>query len=56
MRGLIDNAATQEHQIAMIWKAIEQLNCQRQVASIVPLDAATQEHFEADKLNNLVGK
>ena len=56
MRGLIDNAATQEHQIAMIWKAIEQLNCPRQVASIVPLDAARQEHFEADKLNQLVGK
>ncbi|HSN80579.1 MAG TPA: serine O-acetyltransferase [Rhodoferax sp.] len=56
MRGLIDNAATHEHQIAMIWKAIEQLNCPRQVASIVPLDAARQEHFEADKLNQLVGK
>jgi len=56
MRGLIDSAATQEHQIAMIWKAIEQLNCPRQVASIVPLDAARQEHFEADKLNQLVGK
>lgn len=56
MRGLIDNAATQEHQIAMLWKAIEQLNCPRQVASIVPLDAARQEHFEADKLNQLVGK
>jgi len=56
MRGLIDSAATQEHQIAMIWKAIEQLNCPRQVASIVPQDAARQEHFEADKLNQLVGK
>lgn len=56
MRGLIDNAATQDHQIAMLWKAIEQLNCPRQVASIVPLDAARQEHFEADKLNQLVGK
>ncbi|MCF8160372.1 MAG: serine O-acetyltransferase [Polaromonas sp.] len=56
MRGLIDNAATHEHQIAMIWKAIEQLNCPRLVASIVPLDAARQEHFEADKLNQLVGK
>ncbi|MBE0472853.1 serine O-acetyltransferase [Rhodoferax sp.] len=56
MRGLIDSAATQEHQIAMIWKAIEQLNCPRQVASIVPVDAARQEHFEADKLNQLVGK
>jgi serine O-acetyltransferase len=56
MRGLIDNAATHEHQIAMIWKVIEQLNCPRQVASIVPQDAAKQEHFEADKLNQLVGK
>lgn len=56
MRGLIDSTATQEHQIAMIWKAIEQLNCPRQVASIVPVDAARSEHFEADKLNQLVGK
>ncbi|TXT39364.1 MAG: serine O-acetyltransferase [Comamonadaceae bacterium] len=56
LRGLIDSAAGQEHQIAMIWKAIEQLNCPRQVASIVPADAAKQEHFEADKLNQLVGK
>jgi len=56
LRGLIDSAATQEHQIAMLWKAIEQLNCPRQVASIVPVDAARQEHFEADKLNQLVGK
>ena len=56
MRGLIDSAAGQEHQIAMIWKAIEQLNCPRHVVSIVPVDAARQEHFEADKLNQLVGK
>jgi len=56
MRGLIDSTAAQEHQIAMLWKAIEQLNCPRQVASIVPVDAARQEHFEADKLNQLVGK
>ncbi len=56
MRGLIDSAAGQEHQIAMIWKAIEQLNCPRQVVSIVPQDAARQEHFEADRLNQLVGK
>jgi len=56
MRGLIDSAALQEHQIAMIWKAIGQLNCPRQGDSIVPADAAQQEHFEADKLNQLVGK
>jgi serine O-acetyltransferase len=56
MRGLIDNAATQEHQIAMLWKAIEQLTCQRNAATVVPGDAARNEHFEADKFNQLVGK
>lgn len=56
MRGLIDSAASQEHQIAMLWKVIEQLNCPRQIVSIVPSDAALQEHFEAEKLNQLVGK
>src|SRR5665811_1605415 len=56
MRGLIDNASTQEHQIAMLWKAIEQLTAQRHDANVVPGDAALSEHFEAEKLNQLVGK
>lgn len=56
LRGLIDSAALQEHQIAMLWKAIEQFNCPRQGNSLVPADAARQEHFEAEKLNQLVGK
>ena len=56
MRGLIDNAAQHEHQIAMLWKTIEALSCQRQDPSMVPSDAARSEHFEADKLNQLVGK
>ena len=54
MRGLIDNAAGQEHQIAMIWKALEQL-CEHQQVHL-PRDAATHENFEADRLNQLVGK
>lgn len=54
MRGLIDNAAGQEHQIAMLWKALEQLTCQRNTITVVPTDAATSEHFEAAKLNQLV--
>ena len=54
MRGLIDNAAAQEHQIALLWKALESLS--QQGADCVPQDAAKQEHFEADKLNQLVGK
>jgi serine O-acetyltransferase len=54
MRGLIDNAAGQEHQIAMIWKALDQLCAHQQVH--LPRDAATHESFEADKLNQLIGK
>jgi serine O-acetyltransferase len=54
MRGLIDNAAGQEHQIAMIWKALEQL-CEQQKVQM-PSGAARSESFEADRLNQLVGK
>ena len=54
MRGLIDNAASQEHQIAMLWQAIEKLSTNGN--GLVPGDAAREEHFEADKLNQLVGK
>jgi len=56
MRGLIDNAASQEHQIALLWHALEQLKANPQDTSPVPRDAARSEHFEADKLNQLVGK
>jgi serine O-acetyltransferase len=54
MRGLIDSAAGQEHQIAMIWKALEQL-CEQQKVQM-PSGAARSESFEADRLNQLVGK
>ena len=54
LRGLIDNAAGQEHQIAMIWQALEQLCAQQKVP--MPGDAATRETFEADKFTQLVGK
>jgi serine O-acetyltransferase len=56
MRGLIDNASGQEHQIAMLWKAIETLQTNRQESDCVPGDAALSEHFEADRLSQLVGK
>ncbi|MBZ4210878.1 MAG: serine O-acetyltransferase, partial [Rhodoferax sp.] len=39
MRGLIDNAASQEHQIAMLWQTIDKLSAQRQEADCVPGDA-----------------
>jgi len=51
MRGLIDNAAAQEHQIAMIWQAMEKLSSDQ-----LPGDAAREEQFQAAKLNQLVGK
>jgi len=55
MRGLIDNAASQEHQIALLWQVIEKLTGERP-AGMVPGDAARQEHFEAERLNQLVGR
>jgi serine O-acetyltransferase len=56
MRGLIDNAAAQEHQIALLWQTIDKLSTQRQDPDCVPGDAARSEHFEAEKLSQLVGK
>lgn len=55
MRGLIDEAGSQEHQIALLWAAIEKLACEQR-GDCVPPDAARQEHFEAERLNQLVGK
>jgi serine O-acetyltransferase len=54
MRSLIDSAAGQEHQIALLWQAIEKLSLAQK--DCVPADAATTECFEAEKLNQLVGK
>jgi len=54
MRGLIDNASSQEHQIALLWQAIEKLSQAQK--DCVPADAARKECFEADKLNALMGK
>ena len=56
MRGLIDNASSHEHQIALLWQAIETMQANRHETACVPGDAARREHFEADKLNQLVGK
>lgn len=55
MKGLIDNASSQEHQIALLWQAIGKLSAQRR-EDCVPKDAATTECFEAEKLTQLVGK
>jgi serine O-acetyltransferase len=57
MKGLIDNASSQEHQIALLWQAIEKLSESGKThPDCVPDDAALQETFEAEKLNQLMGK
>jgi len=58
MRGLIDNASGQEHQIALLWQAIEKLSASPTAPGkdCVPNDAARQETFAAEKLNQLMGK
>jgi len=56
LRGLIDSASGQDHQIALLWKAIEALSASRAEGDCVPQDAARKECFEAAKLNELVGK
>jgi serine O-acetyltransferase len=56
MKGLIDNASSQEHQIALLWQAIEKLSSTGREKDCVPDDAALKERFEADKLTQLVGK
>ena len=54
MRGLIDNASSQEHQIALLWKAIEALSKAQANPDCVPEDAARREHFEAARINQLL--
>ena len=57
MKGLIDNASGQEHQIALLWQAIEKLSARsRELPTevCVPQDAHTTEQFDAEALNRLV--
>ncbi len=57
MKGLIDNAAGHEHQIALLWQAIEKLSSRSHelpAADCVPLDACTTERFDAEELSRLV--
>ena len=56
LKGLIDSASGQEHQIAMLWQAIEKLSANRAATDCVPHDAALCEGFEVEKLSQLVGK
>jgi serine O-acetyltransferase len=53
IKGLIDNASGHEHQIALLWQAIEKLSKAEQT-NCVPSDAATQEKFSAQRINQLL--
>jgi serine O-acetyltransferase len=57
MKGLIDNASGHEHQIALLWQAIEKLSSRSRelpTADCVPGEAHTTENFDAERLNRLV--
>ncbi len=57
MKGLIDHASAQEHQIAMLWHAVETLTARQagmRKGECVPADAQLTETFDADELNRLV--
>ena len=56
LRGLVDSASGQDHQIALLWKAVAQLSAQLADSDCVPKDAAHKECFEAEKINQLIGK
>jgi serine O-acetyltransferase len=56
MRGLIDNASSQEEQIALLWQAIEKLSATQPQADCVPENAHVQGHFEGKKLTEMLGK
>jgi serine O-acetyltransferase len=53
MKGLIDSTAGHEHQIALLWAAIKQLDEGRR-GDCVPQDAQQAEAFDAEQLNRLV--
>jgi serine O-acetyltransferase len=58
MRGLIENASTQEDQIALLWQAIERLS-QAQVKAGGPdciPEHSQSDKLDAKKLSELVGK
>ena len=57
LKGLIDHAAGHEHQIALLWQALEKLAGEARTdagRTCMPQDAQKTEHFDAEGLNRLV--
>jgi serine O-acetyltransferase len=55
MRGLIDNAASQEDQITLLWQAIEKLSAAQAVPDCLPTNEPAGK-LDTKKLSELVGK
>jgi serine O-acetyltransferase len=47
LRGLVDSASGQDHQIALLWKAIEALSAKKFPDDCIPYNASREERFEA---------
>ena len=54
MRGLIDNATSQEQQISLLWQAVEQLSQDSAKSDGAANQAPRQQHFEAARINQLL--
>ena len=57
IKGLIDNASGQDHQITLIWHAIEKLAVRSRelpAGDCVPADASKTDCFDADRLSRMV--
>lgn len=53
LKGLIDNASGNSHQITLLWAAIETLSASAK-RECVPSEAQTTEVFDAERMNQLV--
>lgn len=53
LKGLIDHASTQDHQIALLWQALER---QAQGDATLPAEAQRDESVAAQRLGQLMGK
>jgi serine O-acetyltransferase len=53
MKGLIDHTAGHEHQISLLWAAIQKLS-NAKPEECVPSDAQKTEDFDADHLKQLM--
>ena len=56
MRGLVDGAACHEEQLAKLWEVVEKLSVQLQARDCVPSEAERGQHFETEKIKQILGK